>query len=156
MAIKEEIKDESVEVVEATVEADETKLAEGSETNTESVDAEEVVEETEEEKVEDQDNEPESVDAENVVEETVLSANDPRAELRQFVELFGKEKGSEYYLDGVELSDAKNKYIEELKSENEKLKSVNELGEAEPVSTTKLTNEIKDNFSTVMNSYKTK
>jgi hypothetical protein len=50
---------------------------------------------------------------------------DPRAEAKAMIELFGKEKGTQYFADGLTLQEAKDRYLGELKAENGKLKAQN-------------------------------
>jgi ATP-dependent protease ClpP protease subunit len=50
---------------------------------------------------------------------------DPRAEAKAMLDLFGKEKGAQYFADGLTLQEAKERYVGELKAENGKLKAQN-------------------------------
>lgn len=66
---------------------------------------------------------------------------DPKAELKRYVEEFGAENGSKWYLEGKSFSAAQSEQIKLLKADNAVLKdriekSVASLGEKEPVSGT--------------------
>jgi hypothetical protein len=54
--------------------------------------------------------------------EASAGEDDPRAELRRYVEAFGSDNGAQWYLDGLSFAAAQAKHAEALQAENTKLR----------------------------------